>query len=236
MKKHLLSILFMTLPVFVLCSCEKESEGLTRTTVYPVLVLDGGKTVFVNKGDAYAEPGYSATIGDAIVTDQVVVTNTVDINKSGVYSVDYKITNKDGFSDSASRKVIVLDPDDPAEGLYSVDPESYRNYSGNKVRYGGGGKYEFIVLNKGDYYEFDDLFAGWYAQRAEYGSDYAMKGYVTIADDGTMTLLYSYVTGWKDSLDGMSADSRFDFTTHVFTYSINYSHNAMTFNVTATRK
>ena len=231
MKKYLLSII--ALSTLLLGSCEKESEGLTFTTSYPLLSLDGETTIIIDKGGAFAEPGYSAILDGADVTDQVVVTNSIDASTSGVYSVDYKITNKDGFSATASRTIIVLDPTDPVEGIYAIDPNSYRDYGGNLVKYGR--PFEFLVINKGSYYYFDDIFAGWYAQRAGYGSNYAMEAFVSIAGDGTMTLLASLVAGWGDSVDSMGDDSKYDFATHTFTYNVDYA-GLMTFNVTATRK
>jgi len=228
MKKYLLSIL-MALPVLVLGSCEKKSEGLTRTTAYAILTLDGESTVFVDKGTAYAEPGYTATIDGKDVKDQVAVTSNVDTNTSGIYSVVYKITTKDGFSASATRTVIVLDSNDNVEGIYALNASSNRN----GTLYGK--PFEFMVINKGDHYEFDDILGGWYAQRAGYGSDYAMQASVSIASDGTITLIDSYVNGWGDSLNEMSDDSKYDFETHTFTYSVLYGGN-YSFNVSATRK
>ena len=232
MKKFLLYI-STALLILSTGSCEKESEGLTRITYYPVLTLEGETTIIIEKGGAFVEPGYSAVLNGTDVTESVVVKNTVDASTSGIYSVSYKITNEDGFSSSASRKIIVLDLKDNVEGIYAVDPDSYRDYGGTIAKFGK--PFEFLVINKGSYYEFDDLIAGWYAQRANYGSKYAMQAQVTIDADGTMTLLDSLVPGWGDSADGMGADSKYDFDTHTFTYNVDYA-GLMTFYVTATRK
>lgn len=232
MKKIIYSII-MALPILFLGSCEKESEGVTRITYYPVLILDGDETVIVNQGGSYVEPGYSATLNGQDVTSEVVVNDNIDATKSGVYSVKYKITNSDGFSSSASRTIIVLNPNDDVEGIYAVDPNSTRDYGGTIAKYGK--PYEFLVFNRGSYYEFDDIIAGWYAQRAGYGSKYAMSAEVEIAADGTMTLNDSFIAGWGDGLDGMGADSKYDFTTHKFTYNVDYA-GLMTFYITATRK
>lgn len=231
MKKYLLSIL--ALSTLLLGSCEKESEGLTGTTYYPILEIEGETTIFIDKGGSFVEPGYSAVLNGADVTDQVVVLNNADYEKSGIYTVKYVITNADGFSASASRQIIVLDPNDAVEGIYVVDPTSYRDYKGNIVNYGR--PFEFLVFNKGEYYQFTDIFAGWYAQRAGYGSNYEMKANVSLDAEGNMTLLASYIQGWGDSCDGMGADSKYNFDTHTFTYNVDYA-SLMTFNVTATRK
>lgn len=234
MKKIIFSMI-MALPVLLLGSCEKESEGLTRITYYPILTLEGDETVIVNKGGSYVEPGYSASLNGEDVSSQVVVEDNIDPTKSGVYSVSYKITNSDGFSSSASRSIIVLDSADPVEGIYVTDSKSYRDYNGKKVEYGK--EFEFLVFNRGSYYEFSDLFAGWYEQRAGYGAAYAMTAKVTLADDGTMAIVESFLKGWGDSANGLGAGSKYDFTNHKFTYSVGYSEDPeMFFYITATKK
>ena len=234
MKKIIFSMI-MALPVLLLGSCEKESEGLTRITYYPVLTLDGDETVIVNKGGSFVEPGFSAILNGEDVSSEVVVKDNIDSSTSGVYSVNYKITNSDGFSSTASRTIIVLDATDPVEGIYVTDSKSYRDYNGNKVEYGK--EFVFLVFNRGSYYEFSDLFAGWYEQRAGYGAAYAMTAEVTLADDGTMTLVDSFLEGWGDSANGLGAGSKYDFTNHKFTYSVGYSEDPeMFFYITATKK
>ena len=126
----------------------------------------------------YEEPGYTAILNGEDVTDQVKVTTNLDINESGVYTIRYSIANADGFSSSASRTIIVLDPDDEIEGIYATDPEeSYRDYNGI-VLYQLS--FDILVFNRGDYYEVDDLLGGWYCQRAGYGSNFAMWGAIDI--------------------------------------------------------
>ena len=62
-------------------------------------------------------------------------------------------------------------------------------------------------------------------------------GEVTLADDGTMTLVDSFLTGWGDSANGLGAGSKYDFTNHKFTYSVGYSEDPeMFFYITATKK
>jgi len=232
MKKVILSAV-LAIVAFALGSCEKESEGLTRITYYPVLTLEGDQTIYLDKGTPYVEPGYSANLNGEDVTDQVIVTSNVDCNVSGIYSISYSITNVDGFSSQSSRKVIVLDSKDPIEGIYVTQASSFRTYNGATVLYKN--EYSFLVINKGDSYEFEDLFGGWYSQRAGYGSNYNMKGHVTFDASNKMTLVDSKIAGWGDSLDGLE-DGSFDPATGTLSFISIYNKNTMEFHITAIKQ
>ncbi len=214
---------------FTACG-DKDTEGLTRITYYPTLELEGDATLYWDKGTPYEDPGYYSELNGEDVTDQVTVSGTVDYNTSGIYTITYtSMTNEDGFSSSASRTVIVLDPNDPVEGIYYTDANNYREYNGAQVLYGDS--YQVLVINEGGYYYVDDLLGGWYCQRAGYGTSYAMEGYISINDDGTVELLDSYVPGWGDAAEFMS-DGVWDAATGTLSWMIEYTTYPMDFYVT----
>ena len=91
-----------------------------------------------------------------------------------------------------------------------------------------------LILNNGDgTYSVDDMLAGWYAQRAGYGMDYAMQGDITVAEDGTITLVDNFVPGWGDQADGMT-DATFDAATKTIKWNVGYA--GMNFVVTMSKK
>lgn len=212
-----------------LFSCNDDNDDHTdkRVTYYATLELDGEEEMVIDKGSTYVEPGFSAEMKGEDVTDKVTVLSDVDTSTSGVYSVSYSITNDDGFSVVKTRTVVVLDPNDPIEGFYMTSSDAYRDYDGTLTNYGG--PFEILVINKGDYYFFDDLMAGWYCQRAGYGSDYAMAAEVTINDDGSLNLIYSEVPGWGDAAD--SLEGTYDSATGQFSYVLAYA-GVINFHVT----
>lgn len=212
-------------------SCEKETEGVTGITIYPVLELDGETTLYLEKGSTFEDPGYTATLDGEDVTDQVVIDSNVNMNASGFYSISYKITNKDGFSASDSRKVIVLDPNDDIDGFYTVTANSYRFYKDATVEYGD--EYEIIVAHDNDKLYFSDALAGWYAQRANYGDAYEMFATIGIDSDNNLSLISSLIPGWGDGLVGFSGS--WDSTNKTFTYVAKYV-SGMTFYVTLTKE
>ena len=85
------------------------------------------------------------------------------------------------------------------EGIYITQPDSYRIYKGNNQPYGNS--YEITIFDNGDgTYFVDDLFGGWYSQRAGFSSIYSMTGNIEIKTNGIVSLKDSYVKGWGDSL------------------------------------
>ncbi len=222
MKKILV---FMAACVAALCllnGCkDKASAGLTSITSYATLTLEGDATVYVDKGTPFVDPGYKATMQGEDVTDRVKVISDVDTEQSGIYTVNYVIVNDDGFPATASREVIVFDFEHPIEGYWTVDNTvSERDYGGTITPYKGAFPVLILEQSDGSYY-VNDMFAGWYAIGAGYGSDYAMTGVITIGADGTIALVKSYVAGWGDSLDGLT-NGKYDAVNKTIYYEAAY--------------
>lgn len=214
-------------------SCDKESEGLTSITYFPVITLEGDSYMIVDKGSVFVDPGCKAELNGEDVTSQVKVISSVDTSKSGVYSVNYVVYNEDGFAATASRTVVVLNPADAIEGFYTTDPGSYRLREGAKVVYGAS--FEILVLGNGDgTYDVEDLLGGYYSQRAGYGSAYNCEGIITIDGDGNVSAVDSYVAGWGDSLDEDLIDGKYDAATGTFSWNAPYA--GMNFFVTMTKE
>lgn len=214
--------MLIALAAFTFASCsDDDSEGKSRITYYPTIELLGDASMQVDKGTAYVEPGYTSTLNGEDVSDKVTVTGTVDTSKSGVYTLTYTTTkNDDGFTASATRTVIVLDPNSAVEGFYLNSPTSYRLRQGAQVAYGSA--FELLVIDNGDgTYSVDDLLGGWYRDRAGYGDNYAMEALISIDGSGTVTLLQSYVPGWGDSHDDFTGT--FDAATGTFNLDVVYA-------------
>jgi len=199
---------------FALTSCgDKDSEGLSRFTYYPVLELEGESSMVVAKGSTFQDPGFKATLNGEDVSSQVTVSSNVNTAKSGVYGVTYSIKNSDGITANAKRTVIVLDLNNPIEGFYLTQPDSYRLRQGAQVAYGGA--YEILIIaNDNGTYSVDDLLGGWYCQRAGYGTNYALGGTIAIAEDGSVVCLSNYIPGWGDGLDDF--EGTYDAATSTF--------------------
>ena len=74
-----------------------------------MLTLNGAKTMQINQGDGYKEPGYTATDKiDGNITSRVTVTGTVDSNRPGTYSLEYSVVNSKSLSATTMRAVEVI--------------------------------------------------------------------------------------------------------------------------------
>ncbi|CAM4196435.1 protein of unknown function [Pedobacter westerhofensis] len=115
MKKYI-AIFGLAILGLTFSSCEKEPSfnypdgtvGISKVTNYPILTLKGDKRIIIAKGAAFNDPGVTALEGTNALTP--VVTGAPDVATAGLYTVRYVATNKDGFTASITRQVLVYDP------------------------------------------------------------------------------------------------------------------------------
>ena len=232
MKTKFLYMVILAISTLIFGSCGDDStEGLTRITYYPTIVLKGNASLVVAKGSEYVDPGYTSTMNGEDVSNLVTVSGTVNTSKSGVYTLTYTTTkNEDGFNATKSRTVIVLNTSDPIEGVYLVDKsKSYRVSSGVTTPYGN---YNILVFGNGDgTYSVDDLLGGYYYYYKGYGINYAMAGNISVDSDGKMTVLNSNLPGFGGSC-GLTGT--YDSDAKAFNFTSVYS--GMTFVVSMTKE
>lgn len=184
MKKFKLTALGAIL-LISLAGCQKiTTEGVTRTTYYPVITLEGG-TIILNVGSSYVEPGYSATLDGEDVTSEVKVSSNVDNTKPGQYSVSYSAVNADGFSTSASRDVFVV-----GSGFENFYFSEVQNASGSRHYYDAP---ITITHQEGNNYLISDLLGGLYFYGIYPGYeptyDFHAESIIELHPDNTITLV-----------------------------------------------
>ena len=213
MKKSLYLIVCAA-ALFVLGSCQKlTTEGVTRTTYYPVLGLEGDDPYVVTLGQSYVEPGYTATLNGEDVSAGVTVSSNVDTSAPGIYSVTYSAVNEDGFSASISRDVYVLNPGG-IDNVYSsharMGSRDYKNLP--------------IVIKKvsDGVYEIEDLCGGFYCYGRYPGYeptyDFHAEARFKINADNTITLTGAGSWYFKNSFDYSNFTGTYDPTTGVIDY------------------
>lgn len=232
MKKYISILALAMLSTVAFTSCDKDTEGFTSITYYPVLTMEGPVYDMATAGQPYSDPGCTAILNGEDVTGEIAVVTSMNLQspEPGYYPINYKVVNADGFSASATRYVLVSDANDKASGYYTVNNDSYRDYNGT-IYYGG---YMLRVVGDGNgNYEISDLLGGWYDYRAGYGSAYALVGNVTIDADGNIELVDSFLEGWGDSANSLS-DGKFDASTGKISWSVSYTDYPFIFVVNAT--
>ena len=233
MKKNILYTMLLAFVAIAMTGCgDKDSEGLSQIIEYPRITLKGDAFHVSTIGQPYVEPGYTATYNGQDYTSNVQVTQAIDINTAGLYTVVYTATSPDGYTWSENRTVAVCDPEVTTDlsGSWTVDgANSWRNYKeGGEVAHGGAYAVRITRLAPG-IFRLSDMFGGWYDQRAGYGTRYACVGTVQLTADNEIIGLSSSVAGWGDSLDDFY-DGVYDPETGTITWSCDYA-GSMTFHV-----
>ena len=227
MKKFIYNIIPLMIALIAFNGCKKETTGgFTQVTVYPVVTIEGDKTMFVKQGETFTDPGASATLDGVDATDQLVIKSTVNTSKPGKYSVGYSMVNADGFAFEDSRTVYVYDGTASllASKVYTVAEGSNRNGS---PEYSG---YPIVVYQVSPgVFSISDFLGGYYDKRAAYGPDYAAVGTFKLNADNSLSLLSSSVAGWGDALDALD-NGAYDPSTKVLSFTAAYA-GAYNFNV-----
>ncbi|REJ13982.1 MAG: hypothetical protein C6W57_15185 [Caldibacillus debilis] len=83
-------------------------------TTPPVITLKGDNPLYLNVGDEFVDPGATATDDvDGDLTEQIVVTGSVDTSKPGEYTLTYTVSDSAGNEATATRTVIVREVQEP---------------------------------------------------------------------------------------------------------------------------
>ena len=84
-------------------------QAMPVDTANPELELFGGAAINREAGQAWVEPGVEAhDARDGNITDQIVVTGTVDMNSTGTYLLTYTVQDGAGNTATATRTVTVV--------------------------------------------------------------------------------------------------------------------------------
>lgn len=212
--------------MLALQGCEKETTaGYTDIVYYADLQLEGPSPMIVALGNAYVEPGYTATEQEEDVTDKVEVSGSVDSNTPGVYNITYRVTSMDGFTNTATRQVFVL----PADALVSEDVAGV--YSGQRAGSpltAAACTISQVEEGAGVYYA-TDFFGGYYNKVANYGPAYSLAIYFYINADNSVTSL-SNTSPWGP---WQVLNGTYDAASSTFVHDV--EQDGFTFNVTLTK-
>lgn len=116
MKKLRVSAPYLLGMIMLLASCEStDTANVSFVTTYPVIELEGDEIMVLGLGSDYTEPGAMATVGEEEIA--LETEGTVDPDTPGVYPVNYTASNSDGYSRTATRQVVIYDPETDAVDL-----------------------------------------------------------------------------------------------------------------------
>ncbi|MCG2462637.1 DUF5012 domain-containing protein [Flavobacteriaceae bacterium F89] len=178
MKKVILICIFSC---FLFTACEtSDTEDVSEITNYAVITVKGPEEVLQPMGEDFVDPGVSAEEAGQPVD---VTTSSsgqfrggaLDTDVPDQYLLSYSATNKDGYSASAGRTVIVYGTGDLITDLSGL-------YTSTVVRDGSGGpqytdmKYILIWKNSDGTFQLSDGIGGYYDLGRGYGKAYIAPG------------------------------------------------------------
>lgn len=247
MKKYIYS-LALAVATLGLASCSDSKQIEPTIQWYPIITLEGDETIYVELGEQFTLPGFTAintiTKEDASYAVEVLIydvigeeyVNSIQTSSPGMYQVLYisrasEVQPSPDFTLYKQRDIYVYDPtiEEDISGYYNINMDesiylsngwtfaqaaaNYGNVDSSTIR--------ISQLLPGFFY-VSDLLGGWYDQIRDYGSGYAMTGYISLNSDNSITLLSSYIAGWGDGLDYLK-DGVYDPDTQTISYEVQYA-------------
>ena len=99
-------IFYFLLAIIAVSCTDISTDNVSKVTNYPLMTLNGERTVILNQGDTYTELGAVSMAG----TEELPITLTGTVNTSipDVYKLTYTSVNVDGFTATLTRAVVVL--------------------------------------------------------------------------------------------------------------------------------
>lgn len=136
-------------------------EATPTDQTAPVITLTGGNQT-LTVGDTWNEPGFSATDNvDGDLTDQVVVTGTVNTNVPGPYPLTYSVTDAAGNTGTATRTVTVQ----PAvQYPFDVSAPAKRTFAAERLLKFSASEPLFL-MQSGEILDFDFDLTDWLAEQ-----------------------------------------------------------------------
>ena len=232
MKKIFFYGLALCLSAMSLTSCSSDEEHTdTRVTYYINLTINGDEVVYLDANSTYNDAGCKAEANGQDVSDKIITDNPVDTKNIGPYTVTYSAVNEDGFASQAYRYVYVGTQvvSAVANGTFR---QTYNDDGSPKAQVAWSDLNIDLLTDGNGKYWVEDLLGGYYEQRAGYGSNYSMKGYLQVNADNTVDLVGGgKVVGWSDGYDEFK-NGKFDPATNTLSYTVVYAD--MDFNVILT--
>jgi hypothetical protein len=118
MKKQisLVAAVLFAASILVMNGCKKDD------TTPPVITLNGSSSIQHILNSPYTDPGATATDDkDGDLTASISVTNNVNKDLKGTYTVEYTVSDAAGNTASATRTVVVYNEADYLAGTYNAD-------------------------------------------------------------------------------------------------------------------
>ena len=212
MKKIIYSLAICL--AFALTSCDESTQDTSKITYYVEFDMLGDEIMLVEKGSTYIEPGVIAMEGENDISESIQTIGTVDPSQAGLYEIEYKAKNVDGFASSITRSVIVY------EGTLSTTDISgeYKSAttldagSQQSTQYSGG----TVIITKvaNGTFKVSCLLGSWYLVRYP-GYNMGAPGIIQLFEDNSIVNLGGIQQYWLDKVTDAGGSYYDPATKHV---------------------
>ncbi|HEU4788362.1 MAG TPA: immunoglobulin-like domain-containing protein [Flavobacterium sp.] len=226
-------IFYFLLAIIAVSCSETSTDNVSKVTNYPLLTFNGDETMFVPLGSDFTDPGIIATEGGNTIPYTTVVgagkyKGEKNINTDVVdeYSITYSAKNKDDFSGSITRKVIVYKTGDLVNSIEGVYISTVtRNGSLLNPAQGSSEDMEYVYIwkNTDNTYEVSDAFGGWYDIGRDFGAVGATPGGTISGDIPSNNFTFP---------GNPLANSNFGGTANITALNVNPTTKVITLNCT----
>lgn len=191
MKKILKNSAILAAAVLLLASCDKDTEGHSTISTIPELTVLGDPIVSLRMGSTYVDQGCTASCDGKDISNSITMRSTINPIVPGFYKVIYTARNADGAAGTATRTVMVCDPNNFASPYFGESKYGSRNYKNAPVT---------ITDLGGGLYEIDDLAGGFYFNGRYPGYeptyDFHLEATLQLNADNTLELVECNGDNW----------------------------------------
>lgn len=103
----------------------------------PRITLKGDNPLKLTLGTTFTDPGATASDPEDGTLTVSADCSSVNTSRAGEYSCSYKATDRDGHAASASRSIVVTDPNQPTLSCKKVTDGLYSHVTAGRARLGG---------------------------------------------------------------------------------------------------
>jgi len=228
MKKILKISAILTVAVTLLTGCDKDSEDRSTISTIPELTVLGDPIVSLRLGGSYTDQGCTAECEGQDISNTITMRSTINPIVPGFYKVIYTARNADGAAGTATRTVMVCDPNNFASPYFGESTYGTRNYKNAPI----------TITDLGDnLYEIDDLAGGFYFNGRYPGYeptyDFHLEATLKLNEDNTIELDECDGANWYWG-DGMTlTEGKYDPATGTVTLILDFGGKPL--NVTLTK-
>jgi hypothetical protein len=218
MKKFLKNSAILAVAMLLVAGCDKDTEDCSTISTIPELTVLGDPIVSLRLGGSYTDQGCKAECDGQDISNTITMRSTINPIVPGFYKVIYTARNADGAAGTATRTVMVCDPNNFASPYFGESKFGSRNYKNAPI----------TITDLGDnLFEIDDLAGGFYFNGRYPGYeptyDFHLEATLKLNSDNTIELAECNGDNWYWG-EGMTlTEGKYDPATGTVTLVLNFS-------------